>query len=412
MDDQDKKIPESIDNSDFMNKYGVTLKDNKYTYVDSNGQTFVWDETKNSWEKKDAGSTSGELSDTDKTKSTPQYGFDGKHHTYTDPRDNTTYFWDNDKNAWFPKVDDDFLAMYNMSYGFVDNTTPAEPSQAQTSSNKQETDLKRKAPQQPCWFEEDEKYCTKVYVSNLPLDITEEEFVNLMQKCGLVMKDVNTHKWKVKLYMDKENNHFKGDALCTYIKKESVDLALSVLDEYEFKGSKISVQRAKFQMKGEYNPALKPKKKKRKEKEKEKKILDKLFEWKPEKLRGEREKHEKTVIIKNLFEPSIFDSHMELILEYTQDLREECSKCGVIRKLILHDKHPEGVAQVTFSDPEEADLCIKLLNNRWFGKRKITAEVWDGKTKYKIVENEKEEKERLDSWKKFLESEEQKEGDS
>lgn len=55
MDDQDKKIPESIDNSDFMNKYGVTLKDNKYTYVDSNGQTFVWDETKNSWEKKDAG---------------------------------------------------------------------------------------------------------------------------------------------------------------------------------------------------------------------------------------------------------------------------------------------------------------------------------------------------------------------
>lgn len=42
-----------------------------------------------------------------------------------------------------------------------------------------------------------------------------------MQKCGLVMKDVNTHKWKVKLYMDKENNHFKGDALCTYIKVSS-----------------------------------------------------------------------------------------------------------------------------------------------------------------------------------------------
>lgn len=46
-------------------------------------------------------------------------------------------------------------------------------------------------------------------------------------------------------------------------------------------------------------------------------------------------------------------------------------------------KHPDGVAQVTFSDAEEADLCIKLLNNRWFGKRQITAETWDGKTKYK-----------------------------
>lgn len=65
--------------------------------------------------------------------------------------------------------------------------------------------------------------------------------------------------------------------------------------------------------------------------------FSRLFEWKPDKLRGEREKHEKTVIVKNLFEPSIFDNHVELILEYTQDLRDECSKCGVIKKLTLHD---------------------------------------------------------------------------
>lgn len=64
----------------------------------------------------------------------------------------------------------------------------------------------------------DERHCTKVYVTNLPLDITEQEFVTLMQKCGLVMKDINTNKWKVKLYTDKESNKLKGDALCTYIK--------------------------------------------------------------------------------------------------------------------------------------------------------------------------------------------------
>lgn len=55
-----------------------------------------------------------------------------------------------------------------------------------------------------------------------------------------------------------------------------MDLALSVLDGYEFRGHNIVVQRAKFEMKGEYNPALKPKKKKRKDKEKEKKIYDRL----------------------------------------------------------------------------------------------------------------------------------------
>lgn len=46
-------------------------------------------------------------------------------------------------------------------------------------------------------------------------------------------------------------------------------------------------------------------------------------------------------------------------------------------------RHPEGVVQVTMADPEEADLVIKLMNGRYFGERKLTAETWDGKTKYK-----------------------------
>jgi len=51
--------------------------------------------------------------------------------------------------------------------------------------------------------------------------------------------------------------------------------------------------------------------------------------------------------------------------------------------LLFLQRHPEGVAQISFRTPEEADLCVQLLNNRWFGQRKITAETWDGKTKYK-----------------------------
>jgi len=55
---------------------------------------------------------------------------------------------------------------------------------------------------------------------------------------------------------------------------ESVNLALEILDEYELRGHKIRVQRAQFQMRGEYNPALKPKRKK-KDKEKLQKIKEK-----------------------------------------------------------------------------------------------------------------------------------------
>lgn len=68
------------------------------------------------------------------------------------------------------------------------------------------------------WFDLSDAHNTKVYVTNLPLDITESEFVDLMQKCGIVMKDINTGKMKVKLYTDPISKELKGDALCTYIK--------------------------------------------------------------------------------------------------------------------------------------------------------------------------------------------------
>lgn len=62
-----------------------------------------------------------------------------------------------------------------------------------------------------------------------------------------------------------------------------------------------------------------------------------LFDWRPEKMRGERSKNERTVIIKNLFEPELFDREVHLILDYQNDLREECNKCGTVRKVIIYD---------------------------------------------------------------------------
>lgn len=290
-----------------------------YKYTDADGVTFRWNVQKSVWEKEDNDNKAGPSS------SQAQHGFDGENHTYTDPKDNTVYIWDREKNAWFPKVDEDFMARYQMSYGFVDNTTKEEPP---TEEKKPE---KRKASE-PSWFEMDDQHNTKVYVSNLPPEITEQEFIDFMQKCGLIQKDIKTNKFKIKLYREPDGT-LKGDALCDYIKIESVDLTLKVLDGYDIKGKKVKIQRAKFQMKGDYNPALKPKKKRKKEKEQEKKVQQKLLDWRPDKLRGEREKHERTVVIKNLFDPVIFDENVELILEYTEDIRSEAQKCGAVRKV-------------------------------------------------------------------------------
>jgi HIV Tat-specific factor 1 len=47
-------------------------------------------------------------------------------------------------------------------------------------------------------------------------------------------------------------------------------------------------------------------------------------------------------------------------------------------------RHPDGVASVSFRDPEEADYCIQTLDGRWFGGRQITAQAWDGTTDYQV----------------------------
>ena len=85
-----------------------------------------------------------------------------------------------------------------------------------------------------------------------------------------------TKKPKVKLYKDGENQ-LKGDGLCSYIKPESVDLALTILDGSDFEGKRISVQRAKFEMKGDDDPKLKPTKRSKKQIEKAKKQKARLF---------------------------------------------------------------------------------------------------------------------------------------
>lgn len=372
----------------------IHYKDDIAIYTDpATGYQYQWDKDKEEWV------AANNLT----------YGFEDDTHTYTDT-DGVKYFWDKEKSAWFPKINDDFMAQYQMNYGFIDNTTTNVPAVKEVEKvvkpeiPVENKGIKRKASE-PSWFEVDETQNTKVYVSNLPPDVTEEEFVDVMQKCGLIMRDPNTGNMKIKLYKEPGTDVLKGDALCTYIRVESVDLALNLLDGSDFKGNKIKVERAKFQMKGTYDPKLKPKTKKRKEKQKLKRMQEKLFDWRPEKLKGERAKHERVVILKNIFEPSMFDKDVGLILEIQNDLREECAKFGDVRKVTIFDRHPEGVAQINMSCPEEADECVNVLNGRWFGKRQLTAEIWDGKTKFKIAETDAQISQRLDNWDKFLEDE-------
>jgi len=55
---------------------------------------------------------------------------------------------------------------------------------------------------------------------------------------------------------------------------DSVDLAVKLLHRYDLRGHKLYVERAKFQMKGNFDPSLKPRKQEKKEKERLKKMQE------------------------------------------------------------------------------------------------------------------------------------------
>lgn len=229
------------------------LKDGAAAATTTENEFYRWDNEKHQWIPKMRNQGDG----------VSEYK-DGVH-TYTD-KDGVVCFWDVEKNAWFPKIDDDFMAVYQMNYGFIDNTsdsaaktaecenkndgesssvtetfteateTPVE-SKAQAAKRKadaskfyfqnfkcEKSNLKKLQQQKIKsnlfwveWFEESTETNTKVYVSNLPDDITEDEFVEVMSKCGMIFRDPATNKFKVKLYAE-PNGQLKGDGLCHYIR--------------------------------------------------------------------------------------------------------------------------------------------------------------------------------------------------
>jgi len=103
-----------------------------------------------------------------------------------------TYEWDASKKAWFPRINEDFMAHYQMNYGFTPDgeyqpTRPEEPNEETVENKKAKLD--EKAPtKKPQWFEEENEKSTKVYVTGLPTsdDYNEEKFVLLMSKVILI----------------------------------------------------------------------------------------------------------------------------------------------------------------------------------------------------------------------------------
>lgn len=81
-----------------------------------------------------------------------------------------------------------------------------------------------------------------------------QEINSVFSRCGVISEEIDRGKPRIKIYTDEDGNP-KGDALVVYFRAESVDLAVQMLDDTDFRfgildaAGKIKVQPADFSYK-------------------------------------------------------------------------------------------------------------------------------------------------------------------
>jgi len=344
--------------------------------------------------------------------------------TYTD-ENGKLYFWNAIKSLW---VTEDGLTFDPATGVYTDTTSGKVYDSAKMEwVNPKKTDkpkpekeglikTKRAEKRKAEWFEQKEDDNLNIYISGLPPNITMEKFETLVKKCGLVKPDEKTGKPKLKLYMTKEGKP-KGDGLCCYLAKESIQLAEQILDQSNIDGYTIKVERAKFELKGNFDASKKKKSLKKRDKQALKKQKEKMLGWGGMGLTSgaeevsKRARSEKVAVFRHCFTVDEVNRDPVVIIRVKEELRRICGPFGNAKRINLFDGHPQGVCSIAFIKHEEADRVIEHLNGKLFRGRALSVSRWDGHTDFTIEETQAEINNRDSAWAEWLENEEDEEDD-
>lgn len=253
-----------------------------------------------------------------------------------------------------------------------------------------------------------------MYVTGLPTDATVTEVHDLFsRKAGVVAEEIDSGAPRIKMYTDAEGN-FKGDALVVFFKPQSVEMAIMLLDDTDFRISatgagegRMRVQAADSSYKKvQYDqeggaegdkgsaPGQPAERKPQKNNQDRQKIIRrtqkldaKLADWdddEPYPLPLETvSKTDKTVILCHMFTLQELEEDAAALLDIKEDIRDECSKLGTVTNVVLYDEEEEGIVSVKFKDAESAVACIQMMHGRSFDGRTVEAYLATGKERFK-----------------------------
>lgn len=283
--------------------------------------------------------------------------------------DGREYEWSVARNSWVPLVEEDLVAAQQAAYkveGVDENVpsfvhpgagrtlisnlgqTPAAPVLAREKKRKKGVGdddpeggpSKRKgkgsAPQRN----------TAVYVTQLPLDAQPDDLYPVFSKAGLILEDERGQP-RIKIYKDAEGRS-KGEALVVYLKEDSVELAIRLLDDSELRlgegGETMKVAKAEFTPK---EPGDRPNEdgksdhsKKRRQKKIDK-LKSKLGGWESdEEAPVVKSRNDKVVVLKHMFTRQELEEDPALLLDLKEDVRDEAETLGEVTNVTLYDVSP------------------------------------------------------------------------
>jgi hypothetical protein len=228
-----------------------------------------------------------------------------------------------------------------------------------------------------------------VYVSALPHTITTALLHTLFSKAGIIMDSLHDPSQpRIKLY-ESENA-----ALVVYLREESVQLAIDLLDGVEVDGHVIRVERASFDRapvesqvdstdgNTNTNPGTN-----RLDRDTWKRRMEKMnskLAWQDDTLLAvlsvsKRLKYECTCLLYNMVSRERVERDPELLLAVEEDVREEAGRVGIIKAVVVMAER--GVVAVRFEHRESAVLCRDRMDGRFYDGQRVVARLYDGSFK-------------------------------